>query len=328
MSFIPKALIHVHQYYFLSMELLKAQKMLLGLAIGDALGKEYENIPRIQIHINDPLKGYKGGTGIYTDDTQMSLAVAELMSSNLPFNEETLASSLVYAYRRDKRSGYSSFTKTMLETSWCGMDFLKSVSGQDKLNRKSDGSSMRAVPVGLFPDTNEVIRHAQINSEITHSHPKAILASIGVALASHYSYYTYGDPSEIIRYVIKNLPPIDHNYSSYLSSIDTLSNPDYQIILGKYSDYGPPYNDAKYVLGMVLFILKQFSQNPEAAIVHSLRFGGDVDTTLSIILGIVMMNNTVDQIPQLLIDDLENGGYGKDHLMSIGKALDEKYPVM
>ena len=79
---------------------------------------------------------------------------------------------------------------------------------------------------------------------------------------------------------------------------------------------------------MVLFILKQFSQNPEAAIVHSLRFGGDVDTTLSIILGIVMMNNTVDQIPQLLIDDLENGGYGKDHLMSIGKALDEKYPVM
>ncbi len=302
--------------------------MLLGLAIGDALGRGYENIPRLKIHLNRPVRNYKGGTGIYSDDTQMSLAVAELMSSDLSFNEETLASSLVYAYRRDKRSGYSEFTKKTLEKSWCGIDFLKSVSIQDKLRRKSDGSAMRAVPIGLFPNLPDVIKYAQINSEITHAHPKAIVASIGVALASHYVYYKKGKPSDIIRFVLKNLPSIDSKFSSYLMNIEHLTKVDYSVILGRYAYYGAPYNDAKPVLGVILYVLKHFSYNPQEAIIQSIHFGGDVDTTMSIILGIALMNNPMNAIPDIFIDDLENGTYGKDHILKIGKALDWKYPAI
>ena len=309
------------------MELSKAQRMLVGLAIGDALGHQFENKRRgsSQLSVQGPYQ-YPNGTGIYTDDTQMSLAVAELMTSNLPFTEETLASHFVYAYRRDRHGGYSSQTKAMLERSWCGADLVNSLSREEKAQRRSDGSAMRAVPLGLFSDIYDVEQFGMLNSVITHAHPVAVSASIGIALASHYAYYSLGDGRDIIRYVLQHLPPLHPGFHSYLATIDRLDDLDYATILGKYVETGAPYRDAKPVLGVVLVILKHFSSSVSAVIDQCIRFGGDVDTTMSMAVGIAMMNAPAETVPRTLIDDLENGRYGRDHLLRVGRALAEKYP--
>lgn len=309
------------------MELSKAQRMLIGLAVGDALGHQYEKKRRgsSQLSVKGPYQ-YPTGTGIYTDDTQMSLAVAELMTSNLPFTEETLASHFVYAYRRDPRGGYSSQTQAMLERSWCGADLINSLSREEKEQRRSDGSAMRAVPLGLFPDLGDVEQFGMINSMVTHAHPVAVSASIGIALAAHYAYYSLGDSRDIIRYVLQYLPPLHPGFDSYLATIDRLDEVDYATILGKYVDKGAPYRDARPVLGVVLFILKHLSSSVSAVIDQCIRFGGDVDTTMSMAVGIAMMNAPAETVPRDLIDDLENGRYGRDHLLRVGRALAETYP--
>lgn len=309
------------------MDLSKAQRMLIGLAIGDAFGAGFENAHRgsSRLSVQKPYR-YPGGKGIYTDDTQMSLAVAELMTSNLPFTGEALASQFVYAYRRDIRGGYSRRTAGTLGHSWCGEDLVKALSIEERKQRRSDGSAMRAVPLGLYPDLSDVEQFAMDNSIITHAHPAAVSASIGVALASHYAYYALGDSRDIVRYVRQYLAPFHPGLDSYLAEIDNLDDVDYSRILGKYADKGAPYQDAKTILGVVLFILKHHSLDVPAIIDQCVWFGGDVDTTMSIAVGIAMMNAPADPILYDLVNDLENGRYGRDYLLRLGRALGAKYP--
>src|SRR5947208_3168886 len=87
--------------------------MLVELAIGDACGAGFEyaadRIVREQnnlsAYIQHPRHGIK--PGCYTDDTQMSIAVAEAIVSDEPWTPENLAQRFVAAFKRDPREGYA-----------------------------------------------------------------------------------------------------------------------------------------------------------------------------------------------------------------------------
>lgn len=308
------------------MEFCKAQRMMLGIAVGDALGREYENIPRREIHIGKIPEGYSKGTGIYTDDTQMSIAVAETMLSGEPFSAERLADNFVRAYGRDRREGYSRETLGMLENSRNGDEFVASMKEEEKSERKSDGSAMRAVPIGLFPDIKDVIENAIINSKISHAHTHAVSASVAVALASNYFYYDKGPRNRVVGHIILHMEQIWAEVCNYLKKIDELEEFDPVAVLGEHADYGPPYTDAMPVLGAVLFMIKKNYDDPIAAITETLSLGGDADTTLSMVLGILLADHPVELLPERLFSDLENGDYGRDYLLDLGKRLDRVYP--
>ncbi|MBN1432315.1 MAG: ADP-ribosylglycohydrolase family protein [Methanomicrobiaceae archaeon] len=309
------------------MDLSRAQRMMLGIAIGDALGREYESIPGKKIHIDAVPEEYAKGTGVYTDDTQMSIAVAETMLSGESFEAEILAGRFVEAYRRDPREGYSVETLSMLENSRTGEEFIAWIGVEEKTKRKSDGSAMRAVPIGLFPDSGDVITNAIINSEISHTHTYAVSASVGIALASHYFYYNLGLRSCVIEYILQHMEQIWAKICGYLRAVDALEEFDPETILGEYADFGPPYTDAKPVLGTVLYILKMNASDPLQAIKKTLSLGGDTDTTLCIILGIIMADHPVAVLPEKLLTNLENGDYGRDYILELGKKLEQKYPA-
>jgi len=300
--------------------------MMLGIAIGDALGREYESIPAGEIGIDSTPEEYAKGTGVYTDDTQMSIAVAETMLTEEPFGAETLAGRFVEAYKRDRREGYSRETLRMLENSRNGEELIASMTIEEKAGRMSDGSAMRAVPIGLLPDTGDVIRNAIINSEISHAHPYAVSASVGIALASHYFYYDKGPRSGVIGYITLHMEQICTEICEYLRAVDELEEFDPETILGEYRDFGPPYTDAKPVLGAVLFMIKMHHDDPLRAIEETLSLGGDTDTTLCMILGIIMAENTTGILPEGLVENLENGRYGRDYILELGKKLDLRYP--
>jgi ADP-ribosylglycohydrolase len=71
--------------------------MLIELAIGDAYGAGFEFVDQQTIELYNNLNGYIKhprhdiGPGCYTDDTQMSLAVAEAIVSREPWTPELLA---------------------------------------------------------------------------------------------------------------------------------------------------------------------------------------------------------------------------------------------
>src|SRR5438105_2700822 len=87
--------------------------MLLELAIGDAYGAGYEyadqarpNSPHNARYLQHPRhKGLK--PGMYTDDTQMSIAVAELLVAGTRWSAREIAAKFVEAFHRDPREGYA-----------------------------------------------------------------------------------------------------------------------------------------------------------------------------------------------------------------------------
>ncbi len=306
------------------MNFTKAQRMLLGIAIGDAFGLSYEGKSRVEIEEKITTDEYRKGKCKYSDDTQMTIAVSELLLSDFEFNEETLASNFVYAYRRDVRRGYSSTTKRILSDSYSGKGFLDR--SAKRKNRKTNGSAMRALPIGLLKEVKGVANKAIINSMVSHTHPEAIKASVGIALTSHYFYYDLGEPINLIKYVTSNSKNICGECNSYLEKIDKLTVLDFKVLFGTKSEKGLPC-DALMTLGVVLYIVKNHYDNPLEALKQAVLIEGDVDSSASLVLGAVMINNTFEALPEFLLCDLENRKYGRDYLIQLGTRLSNKFRI-
>src|SRR5262245_26946208 len=104
--------------------------MLLELAIGDAYGAGFDyaadRIVREQnnpsCYIQHPRHGIK--PGCYTDDTQMSVAVAETIVADDPWTSEVLDQRFVAAFKRDPREGYAGSFYAFLHEVRDGAEFL------------------------------------------------------------------------------------------------------------------------------------------------------------------------------------------------------------
>ena len=88
--------------------------MLLEMAIGDAYGAGFEYVRdrrfirqnnNISSYVKHPRRGSKPGH--YTDDTQMSIAIAELVIGVPDWTPEIIADRFLNVFHRDKRSGYA-----------------------------------------------------------------------------------------------------------------------------------------------------------------------------------------------------------------------------
>ena len=88
-------------------------RLLTYAAIGDAYGAGFEFVDPSTVQQENTLQCYRQHQkhteirpGMYTDDTQMSLAVAECMLNNC-FSREGLADAFVRGFKRDERAGYA-----------------------------------------------------------------------------------------------------------------------------------------------------------------------------------------------------------------------------
>lgn len=87
--------------------------MLIELAIGDAYGAGFEYADpaivekenNLSKYIQHPYHDLKAGA--YTDDTQMSLAIAEVIVSGESWTPAVLADKFVAVFKRDPRTGYA-----------------------------------------------------------------------------------------------------------------------------------------------------------------------------------------------------------------------------
>lgn len=306
-------------------ELSPGARLMLGMAIGDAFGARFENTPRTAIDLAGEEETY-AGQNRYTDDTQMAIGVAELLVSGLPLTPVHLAEALLTAYRRDPRHGYSALTRRMLEESHTGEQFLDALSMEERIERRSDGAAMRAPPLGMLPDRNEVIRIARLSAEITHGHPDARAATIGIALIIHERYHHRRPFPVIIQELPDQIPDLTREGRAYLEQVLRVRyNPD--LILQGCEEYGVPYTESLILLGASAALLSEFGDNPAEILYQAVMLGGDTDTTAAIVLSaaLLMPEGT---LPESLISGLENGDFGKDFLITLGDRLSCCFPVI
>lgn len=277
--------------------------MMLELAVGDAYGAGFEyatdNITRLN-DLSNYVKHPKHYIlpGHYTDDTQMSIAIAEVITSGLEWTPLNLATHFVEAFKRDPREGYAGSFYSFLQQVHDGAEFLaKIIPDSDK-----SGAAMRAIPVGIFPTIEEVIEKSKIQAAITHNTPDGIQAATAAALMSHYFIYHLGPKAELGQFLEQHVP-----------NSHTWSKP----YVGKVKSKG-----WMSVQAAITAVMRNDSMS--RLLKDCIAFTGDVDTVATIALGAACNCQEITQdLPPQLIDMLENGPYGKDYLISLDARLAE-----
>ena len=282
--------------------------MLLRIAQGDAYGMatEYIKLPRDQTVYDQALEftqyckhpTHNLMPGQYTDDTQMSIAVAEVLLGD-EHTRPMFADAFVRCFKRDQRDGYARHFQAFLESVVDVHDFLA------RINPASDknGAAMRSVPIGVLSNPNQVIEVAQTQAKLTHDTLGGIASSIFVSLMSHFALYR-DEP-------FSNLP-------AWLEKV-------YPILVlkpwpgGRIAAPDVGLKTASAVLRLLID-----GRNLIDIAKTTIEWGGDTDSVLAIAWGIASARMR-EPLPEFFEHGLERGPYGYNFLAKLGETLMMRY---
>ncbi len=288
-------------------------QLLLHIAIGDAVGRPFEfNTRQFIEHYNnltyvDRVGEDNKGKGIYTDDTQMSIAVAAVLLKDAPLTHETFASMFQSIYHNDPREGYSRTIKKLIKFKKTS-SFISNAAQIEP--RSTNGCLMRTLPIGLYPDVNKVKHAAIIHCSLTHFTLEAIECTMLLSLLAHYYYHRIGDPSRAKYWLYEQVGTslYDKVYGAWSNTKSEVST------------------NCTQTLSFCLQMMDIYD-NMSDLLQACINAGGDVDSTASICLGLASINDAFSwNLPGNLYSDLENGEYGSDYLKRLDASLETAYP--
>lgn len=323
---------------------------LLGTMVGDALGAPMEGWD-IK-HLNDTLSlleklpknsPYRGlcdhrvgvlggrlaaGQAFYTDDTQMTFAVAESLIRCSGLEGKDLATRL--SERFDGRRSYGPGVYSVLISLRRGASWETAAQhlfgGQGSLG---NGGAARVAPVALYYHDNEPDRlwqAAEISAAVTHTHrlgrQGAALQAVAISVALRWNR---DKPFDALRFlaVVRETLRADAD-TVYLSALDTVAN-----LLRRPET---TREDVANALGTgieshrsVPTALWAFLSQPdsfEAAVLAAIRLGGDTDTIGAMTGAISGALHGEEGIPPHWIQAMENNPEdGRDYLRDLAGWL-------
>ena len=287
-------------------------KMLLELAIGDAYGSCFEGGVELEFRQAHNDLTYNTShempslvpKGHYTDDTQMTLAIAEAVLDDGPWDKESLADRFVKCFQRDQRRGYTTAFLIFLMNSENGKDLLLKIDGKST----KSGSAMRASPVGLYPELQDVIDISIRQADVTHKSAWGRGAAVAAAMMVHYFVYNLGPKDQLSGWLR------DEYFGDELFGKDSWSP-----IKGDVSVQGKDCVEAAARAIMAKESLGGILQ-------ECIIYGGDTDTVATIALAAASWSKEIEQeLPEALVSGLENKKYGKDYLIKLDSQLKEKF---
>jgi len=158
---------------------------LLGLGLGDALGAPHEGGP-IERLLWKAI-GKSAGKMRWTDDTQMSLDLAESLIVNGKIDADDLARRFACSYRWSR--GYGPGASKVLKRIRTGIPWGEASRSVYAEGSFGNGGAMRAPIVGLFYHSQpaKLAVAAEASARVTHAHPLgvegAVLLSEAIARA-------------------------------------------------------------------------------------------------------------------------------------------------
>lgn len=231
---------------------------MLGAITGDIIGSRFE------------FNGIKStdfdlfGRGCrYTDDSAMTMAVAEWLLDDPLHTHEVLEQKMVKYGELDPNAGYGG-----MFSEWLFYPDAISPSGRRKpYNSFGNGSAMRVSAVGWMFDTlEETERVAEISASITHNHPEGIKGAQATATAI-FMARNRASKVEIRDYVATKF---QYDLSRTIEQIRP--------------EYGFEVSCQKSVPEAIIAFLD--SNDYESAIRLAISLGGDADTQACIAGGI------------------------------------------
>lgn len=293
---------------------------LLGGAIGDALGRPAEGRDRAAVAarfgvLRDyvPWRGWQGGPkGTFTDDTQMTICVAEsLLATGGRLDPADLARRFVAWLPEGRGVG-----GTCLEA----VELLTAGVPWEEAGRPSagNGAAMRVGPVGLchLHDPDALRRDAALSALVTHADPTAVASAVAQAFMVAWCAQRPGGelaPGALLSDLARLLADVDHPAIPGRRPGPPRRLADLLAEVGDWLDaeagavFDHFYNGALVTesLPSALWCFLHAPEDPEEAIVAAANGGRDADTVAAMAGTLAGAYHGESGLPERWVADLE-----------------------
>lgn len=297
---------------------------LLGLAVGDALGVQFETVPFGDERLTtwDGTFGdcpyHKLVAGQWSDDTEMAQRLAARLLADNGYSPLSISRTYVNWLESNNLRGMGKTTRQALTKLRMGLPWTQSgIEGAE-----GNGTAMRAAPIGVFFQNNiqAVSEFAHIDARITHRSVEACTGSTAVALAV--TLLVKGFPKGSLAKVLDWLPESSQVYQRLQPILERAA-------VTEVSDTGAKHvaqvaerlarmGTAAHVVQTVPAAFQAFLETScfKDAVESAVRAGGDTDTTAAITGALAGTYYGIEQVEPYL-QDLEMS----QHLWSLDQDL-------
>jgi poly(ADP-ribose) glycohydrolase ARH3 len=293
---------------------------LLGLAIGDALGATYEGEPASFIYARYPspqeLFGRDQDVLGYSDDTQMTIGVAEALVEDGEIRAETLCRKFIWNYVPAR--GYGRGARRILEAMEEGRDYVAVADEVFPGGSYGNGAAMRVAPLGLLfaNDPEKLSQQTALQSAVTHRHPLGIEGAQIIACAVAAAV----DAESIDKQLFLDRIRPACTQAAFFERLERLSElPPHRI-----AELGNGIEAAESVMTAVACFLT-WPDSYVDAVGNAILLGGDTDTIAAMSGAISGAYLGIEAIPSATLAKLENDGKGRDYLFALADRLFDRW---
>jgi poly(ADP-ribose) glycohydrolase ARH3 len=324
----------------------KFEGALLGTMVGDALGAPVEGVdgdhirtlldrlplmPAPERELNVALFGLitgrdvRAGTARYTDDTQMTIGVAESLVAVGEIDEADMARRFVANFEGHRGYGPGAYGVLMAlrgGTPW-QEPAARLFGGSGSYG---NGAAMRVAPVGLFfhdADPYDLREAAERSSVITHTHllgkEGAVMQAAAVAAACRMDPADSFDANLFLTAVSAHLRDDDDYFLDACDSVRRLLEErptESDVVLSLGNDISAPYS-----VPTALYAFLSHHNSFAEAVRYAVCLGGDADTIGAMCGAIAGAFHGAGAIPANWLAALENGPKGRDYARQLARDL-------
>lgn len=295
------------------MELNRTRGVMYGLAIGDALGAPTEFMPLPAIKAQYGEEGIQDlpDPALYTDDTQMSIAIAEALiqagNQDIESIMEAVKEEFIkWRHSPDNNRAPGNTCLRGIENLERGVHWTKSGIARSK----GCGSAMRAAPIGHFyqhePDKLREVAHA--TGICTHGHLTADAACIGSAYLVKLAL-DGTPPREMIKELLKFTQGISDEWDSAIRKLEGCL------------DWGDEEEALQYLgegwvgeeaVALALYCFLRYPDSYGRTIIRGANTNGDSDSIACIAGAISGAYVGINAIPEPWVKRIEKSAYLDD----------------
>ncbi|AGC44196.1 hypothetical protein MYSTI_02880 [Myxococcus stipitatus DSM 14675] len=186
----------------------RALLSLEGLSVGDGFGERFFAARSLVAEVVEARRA-PAPPWPYTDDTEMALALVQVLDEHGRVAQDRLAQLFAKRFRDNPYRGYGGGAIEILERIHLGMDW-RPVSSQvfNGTGSKGNGAAMRVAPLGAYfaDDLRRAAEEARLSAEVTHFHPDGQAGAMAVAVAAGWAAGARGPARELFDVVLEYTP--------------------------------------------------------------------------------------------------------------------------
>jgi ADP-ribosylglycohydrolase len=185
----------------------RSRRSLDGLSLGDAFCAQFFRGNVYERHF--AARTAPPGPWCYTDDTEMALAIVEVLGRHGAIDQQDLAKTFADRYVADIYRGYGPTAHGILQaihegTPWPDASYV-AFKGTGSMG---NGAAMRVAPLGAYfaDDLGRAVREADLSAEVTHAHREGRAGAVAVAVLAALVCQGQTDPARLIDGVLTHTP--------------------------------------------------------------------------------------------------------------------------